>query len=284
MVSPPPYLKLWSRWNIRQRHAACRPCCNSRIVFTPHPNSPLIRSGEGKVPGLPLPGLQVLDKKQQSMTETRPVTTRNSLITAAGELFAEFGYSGVTTRMIADRAGVRLSAIHYHFGNKEKLYIAACTFAHSQDRLTTFARIVADHPELMASPESQAEIIRLAVSSKYRDHFRADRPVWERKLLLQEITTPSVAISSLIEVLYHQDNESAARFYRQVKPEATAAQAAAWADLLFSPLLLYSMARQSMEIARGELFFDEEFLEAASDRLARALILEAGLPLPADLR
>ena len=277
-------MKLRARWNNRQVHAACRPCCNSRIFFTPHPNSPLIRSGEGKVPGLPLPGLQVRDKKQQPMTETRAATTRNSLITAAGELFAEFGYNGVTTRMIADKAGVRLSAIHYHFGNKEKLYIAACTFAHSQGRLTTFARIVADHSQLMASPEGQAEIVRLAVFSKFRDHFRADRPAWERKLLLREITTPSVAIASLVEVLYHQDNESAARFYLQVKPEATAIQAAAWADLLYSPLLLYSMARQSMEIARGELFFDEAFLEAATDRLARALILEAGLPLPASLR
>lgn len=217
------------------------------------------------------------------MTGTRAATTKDSLLSAAGELFAEFGLKGVTTRMIADKAGVQLSAIHYHFGNKEKLYTEASTLALSQGRLTTFAGVLKAHPELLTSPEGQAKIIRIAVFHKYRDHFRPDRPAWERKLLLREITAPSIAISTLVEVFYRQENESAAKFYMLIRPDATEAEAAVWADMLYSPILLYSMAQQSMAIARGKDFFDEEFLTAAATKLTRALIMEAGLPLPSDL-
>ena len=42
--------------------------------------------------------------------------TRLSLIEAAGELFAEKGITGVTTREIARKAGTVQNAITYHFG------------------------------------------------------------------------------------------------------------------------------------------------------------------------
>ena len=72
----------------------------------------------------------------------KPESTKEQLITSAGELFAEHGFGGVSTRMIADRAGVKLSGIHYHFGSKEKLYIEACLTAHRRCQLTTFADIL----------------------------------------------------------------------------------------------------------------------------------------------
>jgi len=48
--------------------------------------------------------------------------TKSSLIQAAGELFANFGFSGVTARQITAKAGVSLGAIPYHFGSMEALY------------------------------------------------------------------------------------------------------------------------------------------------------------------
>ncbi len=49
-------------------------------------------------------------------------TTRSRLIEAGLDIFGEHGYTGATTRMIADRGGVNLAAIPYHFGGKEGLY------------------------------------------------------------------------------------------------------------------------------------------------------------------
>lgn len=48
--------------------------------------------------------------------------TRFRLINAATQVFAEFGYHAATTREISRRANVNLAAIHYHFGDKAKLY------------------------------------------------------------------------------------------------------------------------------------------------------------------
>lgn len=47
--------------------------------------------------------------------------TRGAIRTVAEELFAEHGIDGVTTRALAERAGVNMAAVNYHFGNKENL-------------------------------------------------------------------------------------------------------------------------------------------------------------------
>ncbi|WP_175609252.1 TetR/AcrR family transcriptional regulator [Streptacidiphilus griseoplanus] len=51
--------------------------------------------------------------------------SRERLLTAAGELFAERGFERTTTRDIAERAGVDAALIARYFGNKSGLYIAA---------------------------------------------------------------------------------------------------------------------------------------------------------------
>ncbi len=51
-------------------------------------------------------------------------TQRTALLDAAVELFGERGYEAASTRDIAARCGVAMSAITYHFGGKEGLYLA----------------------------------------------------------------------------------------------------------------------------------------------------------------
>jgi AcrR family transcriptional regulator len=53
-----------------------------------------------------------------------PDGTRRDILRAAEECFATSGFVGATTRRVASRAGVNVATLHYHFGNKEKLYRA----------------------------------------------------------------------------------------------------------------------------------------------------------------
>lgn len=46
---------------------------------------------------------------------------RERLLTAARELIAEVGWSGVSTRVLAERAGVRYGLVHYHFESLQAL-------------------------------------------------------------------------------------------------------------------------------------------------------------------
>ncbi|MCU1352768.1 MAG: HTH-type transcriptional repressor [Acidimicrobiales bacterium] len=62
-----------------------------------------------------------------STTQTRPagVETRRTILEAALDLFAERGFDGASTRLIAERAGVTQPLLHYHFAGKEELWRAA---------------------------------------------------------------------------------------------------------------------------------------------------------------
>jgi AcrR family transcriptional regulator len=63
-------------------------------------------------------------KLSSGTTESTKVSAREALLAAAESLFAERGYSAVSTREIAEAAQVNLGAIQYHFGSKAKLFIA----------------------------------------------------------------------------------------------------------------------------------------------------------------
>ena len=52
------------------------------------------------------------------------IDKREQLLEAAEELFAEHGYEGTSTRMLAKKAGVNVAMVSYYFGSKEKLFEA----------------------------------------------------------------------------------------------------------------------------------------------------------------
>lgn len=57
--------------------------------------------------------------------ELRSAQTRARLIDAAIKAFGQMGYEAASTRELANRGGVNMSAITYHFGGKRELYLAA---------------------------------------------------------------------------------------------------------------------------------------------------------------
>jgi TetR/AcrR family transcriptional regulator len=76
--------------------------------------------------------MSALDKETQTgRPRGRPTkrargrgVTRETIIEAATEEFAELGYEGATTASIARRVRVTQPLIHYHFGSKEALWRA----------------------------------------------------------------------------------------------------------------------------------------------------------------
>jgi len=54
---------------------------------------------------------------------TVPITTKEGVLAAAKQALIESGYAQLSTRRIADMAGVPLSQIHYHFGSKQNLVL-----------------------------------------------------------------------------------------------------------------------------------------------------------------
>jgi len=83
--------------------------------------------------------------------------TRESLVAAGTELFAERGYDGVPVAAIAQRAGVNKAMINYHFGGKRKLYLAIVS--------ATFSEIVSRVERLADSERPAPEVLRELVAT-----------------------------------------------------------------------------------------------------------------------
>jgi len=54
-----------------------------------------------------------------------PSNTREEILVAARQLFAQRGYQATTIRAIAAEAGVNAALVHHYFGSKEQLLVAA---------------------------------------------------------------------------------------------------------------------------------------------------------------
>ena len=54
---------------------------------------------------------------------------RERILRATAELIAELGWTRVTTRKVAERAGVNNALVHYYFGTKQALLVQAATDA-----------------------------------------------------------------------------------------------------------------------------------------------------------
>ena len=55
---------------------------------------------------------------------TTTADTRAQILAAAKAALLESGYAGLSTRRVAEAAGVPLSQIHYHFGSRQNLMLA----------------------------------------------------------------------------------------------------------------------------------------------------------------
>jgi AcrR family transcriptional regulator len=81
--------------------------------------------------------------------------TRERILAAALEVFAERGFDGARTRDIAERAGANLGLITYYFDGKEKLWKAAVGRA--------FAPLQEDLAEVFQTGSDEGERLQLLV-------------------------------------------------------------------------------------------------------------------------
>jgi AcrR family transcriptional regulator len=87
-------------------------------------------------------------KDKPDLRRARGDDTRQQILAAARDALAENGAAATTTRSIADRAGVPLSLVHYHFGGKQQLL--AAVLDGENERLLERQRALFDSPETLA--------------------------------------------------------------------------------------------------------------------------------------
>ena len=122
---------------------------------------------------------------------TKIGTTRDALLRAARELFAQQGFDTTSVRQITAQAGANLGAITYHFQSKENLYLQVLESMAEP----LYARVAAA-VEVSGSPLDKIESFVRA----YFEHLLANREL--PSLILHEVSLDhpiSLPIRSMIE-------------------------------------------------------------------------------------
>jgi AcrR family transcriptional regulator len=118
--------------------------------------------------------------------------TKAAIVDAAGPLFADAGFAGVSARRVAKHAGVSLSAIPYHFGSMERLYEAVLRRALT---LSTDDEVLAGRA---LAAEDPREGLRLAIAMIVADYLEPLAP-WPHRLMQREQLDPSPVYRELVE-------------------------------------------------------------------------------------
>jgi len=103
------------------------------------------------------------------LTTSKPrAAAEGALLDAAEQLLVESGHAAVTTRRLAQEAGVNHGLVHYYFGSMEELFLQVL------ERFTE--RLIARQRAMYASPAPYAEKWREAMA--YLDQDRPYQKIW----------------------------------------------------------------------------------------------------------
>ena len=126
------------------------------------------------------------------MDLTNRDTTRLRLLEAAGEVFAEQGFRRATIRDICSRADANVAAVNYHFGDKEKLYVAVL-----QHWLVEALKKFPPDGGLPAEATPQRRLHAFVRSWLFR-MLGEGTPAWHGRLMAREMSEPTAAFDLLL--------------------------------------------------------------------------------------
>jgi AcrR family transcriptional regulator len=133
------------------------------------------------------------------MNETPDVNTKDALLAAAIEVFADKGFDSATVRDICGRANANVAAVNYHFGGKDALYAAVLEEIFPKDEHVN-SEVETDSPP----QERLRNYLRELASEIYE---RANGMVTQRwSIFLREMAKPSHNLDFIVQ--------------RQVQPRA----------------------------------------------------------------
>jgi AcrR family transcriptional regulator len=136
----------------------------------------------------------VITRERRPRTESpepNEENTRDKILNAAGEVFAEHGFEGATIRMITERAAVNVAAVNYHFRDKAELY--------SRVVLDACSARAAWHDVLAEPANSPKERLRSLIAHFLQYMLDPNRSAWRRRLMAREMANPTTALDQLVE-------------------------------------------------------------------------------------
>jgi AcrR family transcriptional regulator len=190
-------------------------------------------------------------------------TTRDRIIEAAGEIFAEKGFDATTVRDICQRAEANVAAVNYYFGDKQRLYVEAVVRAHRW-RMER-ARL----PEWTADTPPEQKLADF-VATFIRRIRTGPENTWHTRLIMREMMNPREACVELVQSSIRPQFEILQRILRELLPrEKSEEKLHLTAFSIVGQCLFYHFADPVVRnLVTGEEYADYD-VEKLTDHIAR---------------
>ncbi len=184
--------------------------------------------------------------------------TRQRLLDAAGQTFADKGFEGATVRDICRIAEANIAAVNYHFGDKERLYIEAVRQAACRPQGIPEFGWTAETP-----PEQKLEdFLRDMITMMIDDQG----PPWHIELMMREMARPTSACGEVVRSFIGPMFGMLLGIVGELRPDASPIDRRLIAFSIVGQCLLY---RYQRAVGRMLLTDDEHRAIWDVDRLTR---------------
>jgi AcrR family transcriptional regulator len=186
-----------------------------------------------------------------------PENTRDRLLAAAREVFAESGFKGATVREICRRAEVNVAAVNYHFNGKEALFMAAL-------ELEPIVNLIGTSREGDSAEMRLTRFIR-----EFMTRLMDGGCTPHSQLIMRELLEPSPALDSIAREIMVPLHEHLAGLVREIVGDAVApGKVRLCVFSIFGQCTYYRNAREINRHVYPELEYDADEIETTANHIA----------------
>ena len=204
--------------------------------------------------------------------------TREKLLEAAADVFAETGYYGATVRQICARAGTNIALVNYHFGDKMGLY----TEVLQTSVRTGHVNAIRSALDQNGPPE---DILRAIVRARMRGMSGGNLADRQFRIVIHELAHPTPAMARVVDEVTRPVYKRVLQLIGEIiglAPEDKKTRLCAHS--VMGQMMLYAIGRPFLTRLWPELKMTPEQLDCIADHIADfslAYLRQAGAKTPA---
>jgi AcrR family transcriptional regulator len=195
--------------------------------------------------------------------------TRQRLLEAAEQVFAEKGFKAASIREISKMAGTNIGAINYHFGDKEKLYIEAVKYAH---RACTDGAPFPEWEPNTPAVQKLRDFIRVIVTRMLSPQSPASL-----QLMMREMAQPTAACALVVSEHIQPMAQNLKGILDELLPEATEQQRYLVGFSIVGQCHFYRNHRAVASLLVGEEEFRRYDVDLVANHVANFTLRALGL-------
>src|SRR5437588_4141813 len=203
------------------------------------------------------------------MTATE-LTTKQRLLAAAEEIFAQKGYEAASVDEITKRAGANRAAISFHFGGKERLYIETVKYAH---RTCHEGVPFPEYPPGTPAVERLRGFIRTMVQ-----RMVAEPDPSATQVMMREMAQPSAACVEVVREYIRPIADHLREILGELLPDADGATVYLTGFSIVGQCLFYKVHRPVARLLMGEAEFDRLDADRIAEHVTGFTLRALGVP------